>query len=178
MAGFIFVYIWNRSRVWENHTARLSKGAVMDQKANLKIKTCWIVAQLLAHKLVNFASLTQSFIVSFSKLVQTLILNANTANIKLFGPEKLSGRSRNRPQLCNAYLSWSIYVNRPQQILDNRVNKNTGGAKFTLLSKLRTWSTLNLDTKIAFAVIWFYYRIFLWLLTSYLNMHVLAILNL
>ena len=120
----------------------------------------------------------ESFIVSFSKLVETLIFNANTANIKLFGPEKLSGLSRNRPQLCNAYLNWSIYVNRPQQILDNRVNKNTGGAKFTLLSKLRTWSTLNLDTKIAFAVIWFYYRIFLWLLTSYLNMHVLAILNL
>ena len=66
MAGFIFVYIWNRSRVWENHTTRFSKGAVMDQKANLKIKTCWIVAQLLAHKLVNFASLTQSIIFKIS----------------------------------------------------------------------------------------------------------------
>ena len=33
-------------------------------------------------------------------MIETLILNANTANIKqLFGPEKLLGLSRNRPQV-------------------------------------------------------------------------------
>ena len=31
-------------------------------EANFKIQTCWIAAQFLAHKLVNFASLTDSFI--------------------------------------------------------------------------------------------------------------------
>ena len=36
-------------------------------KANFKIKTCWIVAQFLAHKPVNFASLIDSFTVLFSK---------------------------------------------------------------------------------------------------------------
>ena len=35
-------------------------------KANFKIKTCWIIAQFLAHKPVNFASLIDSFIVLFS----------------------------------------------------------------------------------------------------------------
>ena len=35
-------------------------------KANVKIKTCWIIAQFLAHKPVNFASLIDSFIVLFS----------------------------------------------------------------------------------------------------------------
>jgi len=33
-------------------------GNFFDLKANFKIKTCWIVAQFLAHKPVNFASLT------------------------------------------------------------------------------------------------------------------------
>ena len=42
-------------------------------KGNFKINhysTCWIVAQLLAHNLFNFALLTDSFIVSFSKLLR------------------------------------------------------------------------------------------------------------
>jgi len=43
--------------------ARFSKGP-----ENQKIRICWIVAQFLAHKPVNFASLTDSFIISFSKL--------------------------------------------------------------------------------------------------------------
>ena len=34
-------------------------------KANFEIQTCWIVAQLMAHKPVNFASLTDSFILLF-----------------------------------------------------------------------------------------------------------------
>ena len=46
-------------------------------KASFKVKTCWILAQLLPHKPVNFASLTDSFITSF-KIIETLILNANT----------------------------------------------------------------------------------------------------
>jgi len=37
-------------------------------KANFEIKTFWIVAQCLAHKSVNLASLTDNFIVPFSKL--------------------------------------------------------------------------------------------------------------
>ena len=38
----------------------------------------------------NFPSLTGSFIVLFSKIIKTLILNANTADTKqLSGPEKL-----------------------------------------------------------------------------------------
>ena len=39
----------------------------LGKKANFKIKTCWIVVHFLAHKLVNFALLTDSFILSFSK---------------------------------------------------------------------------------------------------------------
>ena len=49
-------------------------------EANFEIKTCLIVAQFLAHKSVGFASLTDSFI-NF-KINETLILNANTPNIK------------------------------------------------------------------------------------------------
>ena len=33
-------------------------GNFFDSKVNFKIKTCWIVAQFLVHKPVNFASLT------------------------------------------------------------------------------------------------------------------------
>ena len=39
-------------------------------KANFEIKTCLIVAQFLAHKPVNSASLTDTFIVSFSRLLK------------------------------------------------------------------------------------------------------------
>ena len=39
-------------------------------KANFEIKTCWIVAQFLSHKPANFASLTDSFIIAFSKLLK------------------------------------------------------------------------------------------------------------
>ena len=69
-------------------------------KAKFKIKTCSIVAQLLALKPLKFASLTESFNASFSKhVIETVILNANMSNIKqLFNPEKLPGLSRNRPQ--------------------------------------------------------------------------------
>ena len=39
-------------------------------KANFEIKTFWIVAQCLAHKSVNLASLTDNFIVPLSKLLK------------------------------------------------------------------------------------------------------------
>ena len=39
-------------------------------KANFEIKTCLKVAQFLPHKSVSLASLTDSFIVSFSKLMK------------------------------------------------------------------------------------------------------------
>ena len=56
-------------------------------KANFKIKICSIVAQF-GHKPVNFASLTDSFVLTFSNY-WTLILNINAANRKqLSGPEK------------------------------------------------------------------------------------------
>ena len=56
-------------RVWG---ARVSKVPITfwALKAKFEIKACWIVAQFLAHKPVNFASLTDSFIVSFSKLLK------------------------------------------------------------------------------------------------------------
>ena len=65
-------------------------------KANFEIKPGWIVAQFLAQKLVNFASFTDSFIVSFSKLVKLWSwMQTRPTNIKqLFGPETLSGLSR------------------------------------------------------------------------------------
>ena len=57
-----------------------------------------IVAQFIAgHKLDDFGFHWQFHIVIF-KIIEPLILNANTANKKqLFGPEKLSGLSRHRP---------------------------------------------------------------------------------
>ena len=39
-------------------------------KGNFEIKTCYIAAQFLAHKPVNFASFTNSCIVLFSKLLK------------------------------------------------------------------------------------------------------------
>ena len=43
---------------------------VSGPKPNFGIKTCWIVAQFLAHKPVNFASFSDNFNVSFSKLLK------------------------------------------------------------------------------------------------------------
>ena len=39
----------------------------LGKKSNFKIKTCLIVVHFLAPKLVNFALLTDSFFLSFSK---------------------------------------------------------------------------------------------------------------
>ena len=50
------------------------------------------------HKPVNFASLTDSFILLLLRITETLILNVNAANTKqLSGPEKLLELPRNRP---------------------------------------------------------------------------------
>ena len=75
-------------------------GNFLGQKANFEIKVCWTVFQFLAYKPVNFALLVDSFICIIFKIFETLILNANMANIhvkQLFGPETLSRLSRNRP---------------------------------------------------------------------------------
>ena len=68
-------------------------------KANFKIRICWIVAQFLAHKPVNFASLTDSFIISFSKLLEPWSW-MQTRN-SFLGAKKLSRLSRNRPLVCH-----------------------------------------------------------------------------
>ena len=70
----------NKSAVFwfEFFSKRLGPGARFSKdpetfrgsKANFKINTCWIAVQFLAHKTVNFASLSDSFIVSFSKLLK------------------------------------------------------------------------------------------------------------
>ena len=46
------------------------KGNFLGPRANFKIKTCWIVAQFLTYKPVNFSSLSDNFIVWFSKLLK------------------------------------------------------------------------------------------------------------
>ena len=56
--------------------------------SNFKIKTCWIVAQFIAHKPVNFASLTDSFIVSFSKLLKLWFWMQTRQTLNIFpGPK-------------------------------------------------------------------------------------------
>ena len=64
------------------------------------VKYILIVAQFLAHKPVNFVSLIFEFHCIIFKITETLILNANAANIKqVSGPEnskKVPGLSRNR----------------------------------------------------------------------------------
>ena len=82
---------------------RFSKG--LEEK--FKIKTCWIVAQFLGHKPVDFASLTDSFIVSLSKLLNFDLEFKHGKHKKAFaGPEKLSGLSRNRPQSSTHF--WEV----------------------------------------------------------------------
>ena len=46
-----------------------SPGDLLGPKANFVIKACWILAQFLAHKPVNFALLTDTLMVPFSKLL-------------------------------------------------------------------------------------------------------------
>ena len=74
-------------------------------KAYFIVKTGWIAAQFLAHKPVNFASLTDRFIlISFSNLLEPWSWmqtrrrwNSFSGMKQLFGAETLSGLSRKRP---------------------------------------------------------------------------------
>ena len=62
-------------------------------KVNFEIKTSWIVPQFLAYKPVNFALLTDNFIINFNfinLIIETLILSAYTANIKQLSDTKSS----------------------------------------------------------------------------------------
>ena len=89
-------------------------------KANFEIETCWIVAQFLAHKPVNFALLTDSFIVSFSKLVKLWSwMQTRPATIKqLFGPEKFSGLSRTSRK--SRRVPWSQREDRRKKAKDSQ----------------------------------------------------------
>ena len=60
-----------------------------------KVKTCWIVAQFLVPKPVNFASLNDSCIISFSKFLEPW--SWMPSGISSLGPKKLSRLSRKRP---------------------------------------------------------------------------------
>ena len=88
---------------WFGSEARFSKGRKIFSglKANLKIKTCWIVSQFIAHKPISFALLTDSFIMSFSKLLEPWSWMQNTTNTNSFsaGP-KSYWDLRNKPQIC------------------------------------------------------------------------------
>ena len=58
-----------------------------------------MVAQFLAHKPVNSVSLTDSFIVSFSKLLKLWSwMQTRETQSNFPSPEKLPGLSRNEPQ--------------------------------------------------------------------------------
>ena len=84
--------------------ARFSKGPknFLGLKANFKIRICWIVAQFLAHKPVNLASLTDSFIISFQNYwnLDLECKHETFLGPKLFGAEKLLRLLRNRPLVC------------------------------------------------------------------------------
>ena len=69
-------------------------GNFASPKADFKIKT----AQFLAHKPGHFALLTDSFIVSFAKLLKFDFECKLGKHKQLFRSEKLPGLSRNRPQ--------------------------------------------------------------------------------
>ena len=80
-------------------------GNFSSPKANFEVKTCklLIVAQFLAHKPVNFASLTDVFILPIFKITETLILNAKHGKQKTaFRARKVIGTSRNGPH-CPYY---------------------------------------------------------------------------
>ena len=72
-------------------------GLGLVSKANVDIKTCRMVAQFLAHKPVNSALLTDSFILSFSKLLKLWSwMQTRQTQIQLSGPRKVTGTSEKR----------------------------------------------------------------------------------
>ena len=64
------VFVQTRSRMTTRGSFLDRPGNFSSSKTNFKIKTCWIEARFLAQKLVNFASLTYSFVVLFSNLLK------------------------------------------------------------------------------------------------------------
>ena len=62
-----FHIVWRKAKA-PGTVSRLERpGNFSGSKTNFKIKTCWILAESLAHKLVSFALSTDSFVVSFLK---------------------------------------------------------------------------------------------------------------
>ena len=86
------------------------------------------VWQFIAHKPVSFASLTDSFIMSFSELLepwswmQTRQTCCPWNTKQLFGAEKLSGLSRNRPQICECTLKMILKLVHSQEDLTHFLN--------------------------------------------------------
>ena len=76
-----------------------------------------MVEHFLAHKPVNSASLTDSFIASLSKLLKlsSWIQTGETQN-NFPGPEKLPELSRNRP-LQGTGISPAFYEHHPRRLL-------------------------------------------------------------
>ena len=58
----IYRNMWQISSIWPGALFSKGPGNFSSPKANFKPKTCWKVAQFLANKQLNFASLTNSFI--------------------------------------------------------------------------------------------------------------------
>ena len=62
-----FHIVWRKAKA-PGTVSRLERpGNFSGSKTNFIIKTCWILAESLAHKLVSFALSTDSFVVSFLK---------------------------------------------------------------------------------------------------------------
>ena len=61
---------------------------VSGPKANFRVKTCWILAQFLAHKAVQIVSITDSSIVLFSKLLK---LDLECKHKTVFRVRKVTG---------------------------------------------------------------------------------------
>ena len=78
-------------------------------KAKFEIKACWIVAQFLAHKPVNFASLTDSFSVSFSKLLKLWSWMKTRQTLNSFsGPKSY----RDFQEMGLLGISWKTWKNK------------------------------------------------------------------
>ena len=98
-----------RNRTMDSFLKR--PGYFSGAKANFKTKTGWIVPQFLAHKPVNFALLTDTFIISFSKLLepwswmQTHKKNSFLGMKSYWGFQGTGPRTKSRNQL-KGYWWW------------------------------------------------------------------------
>ena len=83
---FSLTWIWNLTSNLEPLSRRSEN--FTGPKANFKVKTCWIMAQFLAHKPVQFCFVNWWYYWMIFKRIRTLIFNANRTNTKhLFGVE-------------------------------------------------------------------------------------------